>query len=121
MRSLSGGGRHRQAMRSISRSARRESSNFTAGSLAQRWPFCIHASTRVHVLDAITDGVVECRTFVGPRLLTARPEVGRTRNLCVGALLEAVRDRTNTVDLKQVNGVLLQPITAQPGAPAVPS
>jgi MSHA biogenesis protein MshM len=31
------------------------------------------------------------------------------RNLCVAALLEAVRDRTRTVDLKQVNRVLLQP------------
>ncbi len=33
----------------------------------------------------------------------------RTRNLCLGSLLEAVRDRTKTVDLKQVNRVLLQP------------
>ena len=33
----------------------------------------------------------------------------RARNLCVGVLLEAVRDRTRTVDLKQVNRVLLQP------------
>lgn len=33
----------------------------------------------------------------------------RARNLCVGTLLEAVRDRTKTVDLKQVNRVLLQP------------
>ena len=33
----------------------------------------------------------------------------RVRNLCLGALLEAVRDRTKTVDLKQVNSVLLQP------------
>jgi MSHA biogenesis protein MshM len=31
------------------------------------------------------------------------------KNLCVGALLEAVRDRTKTVDLKQVNAVLMQP------------
>ncbi len=31
------------------------------------------------------------------------------RNLCVGAMIEAVRDRTKTVDLKQVNAVLLQP------------
>ncbi|MCF7734374.1 MAG: hypothetical protein K9N23_22015 [Akkermansiaceae bacterium] len=29
--------------------------------------------------------------------------------LCVGALIEAVRDRTQTVDLKQVNAVLMQP------------
>lgn len=33
----------------------------------------------------------------------------RTRNLCLGSLLEAVRDRTKTVELKQVNRVLLQP------------
>ncbi|MEZ4226563.1 MAG: hypothetical protein R3B13_36790 [Polyangiaceae bacterium] len=33
----------------------------------------------------------------------------RARNLCLSALLEAVRDRTKTVDLKQVNRVLLQP------------
>lgn len=33
----------------------------------------------------------------------------RARNLCLGALIEAVRDRTRTVDLKQVNRVLLQP------------
>jgi len=32
-----------------------------------------------------------------------------TKNLCIGAMLEAVRDRTRTVDLKQVNRVLLQP------------
>ncbi len=31
------------------------------------------------------------------------------RNLCIGALIEAVRDHTKTVDLKQVNAVLLQP------------
>lgn len=33
----------------------------------------------------------------------------RVKNLCLGALLEAVRDRTKVVDLKQVNRVLLQP------------
>ena len=33
----------------------------------------------------------------------------RTRNLCLGSLLEAVRDQTRVVDLKQVNRVLLQP------------
>ena len=31
------------------------------------------------------------------------------RNLCTGALIEAVRDRVKTVDLKQVNAVLMQP------------
>ena len=33
----------------------------------------------------------------------------RTKNLCVSSLIEAVRDQTRTVDLKQVNRVLLQP------------
>jgi MSHA biogenesis protein MshM len=33
----------------------------------------------------------------------------RARNLCLGSLVEAVRDRTKTVELKQVNRVLLQP------------
>ena len=31
------------------------------------------------------------------------------KNLCVGSLIEAVRDQTKTVDLKQVNSVLMQP------------
>jgi type II secretory pathway predicted ATPase ExeA len=31
------------------------------------------------------------------------------KNLCTGSLIEAVRDHTKTVDLKQVNAVLLQP------------
>lgn len=33
----------------------------------------------------------------------------RTRNLCLSSLLEAVRDQTRVVDLKQVNRVLRQP------------
>ncbi len=33
----------------------------------------------------------------------------RTRNLCLGSLIEAVRDQTRIVDLKQVNHVLIQP------------
>ena len=33
----------------------------------------------------------------------------RTKNLCLGTLIEAVRDQTRTVDLKQVNRVLIQP------------
>ena len=33
----------------------------------------------------------------------------RTKNLCVAALIEAVREQIRTVDLKQVNRVLLQP------------
>ncbi|MCX6865028.1 MAG: hypothetical protein NTV46_02185 [Verrucomicrobia bacterium] len=31
------------------------------------------------------------------------------KNLCVGSLIEAVRDQTKTVDLTQVNAVLMQP------------
>lgn len=33
----------------------------------------------------------------------------RTKNLCLGTLIEAVRDQTRVVDLKQVNRVLVQP------------
>ncbi len=33
----------------------------------------------------------------------------RTRNLCLASLIEAVRDQVRTVDLKQVNHVLIQP------------
>jgi type II secretory pathway predicted ATPase ExeA len=33
----------------------------------------------------------------------------RARNLCLSSLVEAVRDQTRTVDLKQVNRVLIQP------------
>jgi type II secretory pathway predicted ATPase ExeA len=33
----------------------------------------------------------------------------RTKNLCLGCLVQAVRDQTRCVDLKQVNRVLLQP------------
>jgi len=33
----------------------------------------------------------------------------RTRNLCLSALIEAVRDQVRTVDLKQINRVLIQP------------
>jgi MSHA biogenesis protein MshM len=33
----------------------------------------------------------------------------RLRNLCLASLIEAVRDQTRIVDLKQVNAVLIQP------------
>ncbi len=33
----------------------------------------------------------------------------RTRNLCLGSLIETVRDQTRIVDLKHVNRVLIQP------------
>ena len=32
----------------------------------------------------------------------------RTRNLCLGSLIDAVRDQTRVVDLKQVNRVVIQ-------------
>ena len=32
-----------------------------------------------------------------------------TKNLCIGSLIEAVRDHTKIVGLKQVNAVLMQP------------
>jgi MSHA biogenesis protein MshM len=35
--------------------------------------------------------------------------IRRVRNLCIGAMVEAVRDKTNIVDLKQVNACLIQP------------
>ncbi|MCH7229126.1 ExeA family protein [Haloferula sp. A504] len=46
------------------------------------------------------------------------------KNLCIGSLIEAVRDRTKTVDLKQVNAVLLQPhwrhnLTGEPAEPVL--
>ena len=44
--------------------------------------------------------------------LIARSSEGvlrRIRNLCIASMMEAVRDRTKTVDLQQVNRVLLQP------------
>ena len=41
--------------------------------------------------------------------MSAEGLLRRARNLCLSALIEAVRDQTRTVDLKQVNQVLLQP------------
>ncbi len=35
--------------------------------------------------------------------------VRRARNLCLSSLIEAVRDQTRVVDLKQVKRVLIQP------------
>jgi MSHA biogenesis protein MshM len=40
---------------------------------------------------------------------SAEGVIRKTRNLCIGSLLEAVRDQTKTVDIKQVNRVLIQP------------
>jgi type II secretory pathway predicted ATPase ExeA len=44
-----------------------------------------------------------------PVLRVSEGVLRAVRNLCVGSLIEAVRDRTKTVDLKQVNAVLMQP------------
>jgi len=65
------------------------------------------------VLDEMDRVALAHRTFTDDALsLIVRSSEGilrRARNLCVASLLEAVRDRTKTVDLKQVNRVLLQP------------
>ena len=54
-----------------------------------------------------------CFTFTPEALaLIVRSGEGllrRIRNLCLGWLIEAVRDQTRIVDLKQVNCVLIQP------------
>ena len=44
-----------------------------------------------------------------PTLLRTTRFLRRSRNLCLGALIEAVRDQIRIVDLKQVNRVLIQP------------
>lgn len=67
----------------------------------------------VHALRAPTQCAESGRMLETDALsLIVRSSEGvlrRARNLCLSALLEAVRDRTKTVDLKQVNRVLLQP------------
>ncbi len=40
---------------------------------------------------------------------TAEGILRRARNLALGALIEAVRDQTRTVDIQQINSVLMQP------------
>jgi len=47
-----------------------------------------------------------------PELLIIRASEGTLRavkNLCIGSLIESVRDQKKTVDLRQVNAVLMQP------------
>ena len=65
------------------------------------------------ILDQLDRVALAHSTFTPEALdLIVRSSEGilrRARNLCLGSLLEAVRDRTKTVDLKQVNRVLLQP------------
>ena len=45
----------------------------------------------------------------GTQIRSGEGLLRRTRNLCLGSLIEAVRDQTRIVDLKQVNRVLIQP------------
>lgn len=65
------------------------------------------------ILDQLDRAGLGHNTFTQEALaLIARSGEGllrRTRNLCLGALIEAVRDQTRIVDLKQVNRVLIQP------------
>jgi MSHA biogenesis protein MshM len=63
-----------------------------------------------HQLDRVA---LPHRTFTEDAIaLILRVSEGTLRavkNLCLSALIEAVRDQTKTVDLKQVNAVLMQP------------
>jgi hypothetical protein len=56
-----------------------------SGTPAGFWPFIT-----VHQIVRLADGLLR-----------------RTRNLCLSALIEAVRDQVRTVDLKQVIRVLI--------------
>jgi type II secretory pathway predicted ATPase ExeA len=69
-------------------------------------------------IEAFILGQLDCaglghNTFTAEALaLIVRSGEGllrRTRNLCLGSLIEAVRDQIRVVDLKQVNRVLIQP------------
>jgi MSHA biogenesis protein MshM len=50
-------------------------------------------------------------TAAATNLITRSAEgtLRAVKNLCIGSMIEAVRDRTKTIDLPQVNTVLLQP------------
>jgi len=65
------------------------------------------------ILDQLDRAGLGHNTFTPEALaLVVRSGEGllrRTRNLCLSALIEAVRDQTRIVDLKQVNRVLIQP------------
>jgi type II secretory pathway predicted ATPase ExeA len=92
----------------------------------------LEALTAAHLIDYIhtqldTAGLPH-NTFTEEALnLIARSAQGTLRaakNLSIGALIEAVRDRTGTADLKHVNAVLLQPHwrhnpVAEPGEPVL--
>jgi len=70
-------------------------------------------SIEAFILAELDKAALAHSTFTNDALgLIVRSSEGvlrRARNLCLSSLLEAVRDRTKTVDLKQVNRVLLQP------------
>ena len=65
------------------------------------------------ILDQLDRAGLGHNTFTAEALaLVVRSGEGllrRTRNLCLSALIEAVRDQTRIVDLKHVNRVLIQP------------
>jgi type II secretory pathway predicted ATPase ExeA len=65
------------------------------------------------ILDSLDQAGMGHNTFTPEALgLIVRSGEGllrRTKNLCLGSLVQAVRDQTRCVDLKQVNRVLLQP------------
>jgi type II secretory pathway predicted ATPase ExeA len=69
--------------------------------------------TQQFILDQLDRAGLGHNTFTQEALaLIVRSGEGllrRTRNLCVSTLIEAVRDQTRIVDLKQVNHVLIQP------------
>jgi MSHA biogenesis protein MshM len=69
--------------------------------------------TEQFILDQLDRAGLGHNTFTQEALaLIVRSGEGllrRTRNLCLSSLIEAVRDQTRTVDLKQVNRVLTQP------------
>jgi MSHA biogenesis protein MshM len=46
---------------------------------------------------------------IGLILRASEGTLRAVKNLCIGSLIEAVRDQTKTVDLRQVNAVLMQP------------
>ena len=60
--------------------------------MARRLPHHTFTDDALHLVLRVSEGILRA-----------------VRNLCVGALIEAVRDRTKTVDLKQINAVLMQP------------
>ena len=96
------------------------------GRFSNGWMPCLHQRTSAALLSRLAPETVEQfildqldraglghNTFTPEALaLIVRSGEGllrRTRNLCLGALIEAVRDQTRIVDLKQVNRVLIQP------------